>query len=738
MPPLACLGLLAVLPLLLCRKAFLRIPAIAAAGFLWFWWNASQVLALQLPIELEGDDILVQGLITDIPTRSSGDKVRFRFAIHRYRAADQWLELDLPVRLSWYREVPELHPGERWQLLVRLKRPRGFANPGGFDYERWLFAQGIRATGYVRRSNDNQRLARTGEAWVQRYREFLSNRIGVFAGDTPATGLLQALAVGERSGISEAQWEVLRRTGTAHLMAISGLHVGLVAGLAFLVCRKTWERLGNKERWPAPAVAAVCAIVTAGVYALLAGFQVPAQRALIMVAIWMLSILFGGKPSAWRVWSLAMWTVLLVNPLSVLSAGFWLSFGAVAWILYLTGGRHGVLPRWRRVIGMQIGLIVGLTPLLWLWFNQISVTAPLANLVAIPAVSCLVVPLVLLGTLCTPLVPAIAQWTLQLAGYALTAVWWLLEWLAALPGGLLHVPAVPLLLHAAVAVGLVLWLAPRALPSRSLGLALLLPVFCTIPERPGDGAVWLTLLDVGQGLAAVVETRKHRLLYDAGPAFRHGLNTGNAVVVPYLVSRGYHHIDRLVISHGDNDHSGGGHAVFRQVDVGRIQAGEPEQLLWARSTRCQAGDRWVWDEVVFEYLAPSAGGEGNNASCVLRVETADGQVVLLPGDIEVAVEQHLVETQREKLAADVLVAPHHGSRTSSSQVFVDAVRPRLVLFPVGYGNRFGFPKAEIAERYHRAGAVLLDSASAGAIQLRLQPHKAPLTVIDRQQGRYWR
>ncbi len=722
----------------LLASSALRAAGVTVTGFLWVWWYAGQIAAIELPAELEGRDVLVRGLVQGLPERLNDGRLRFRLQIEHFLADEDWHELDLSAWISWYPPAADPQAGERWQLLVRPKRPHGFSNPGGFDYERWLFAQGLRASAYVRRSELNQRIGTQGQDGLEGLRQRVSAHLQQLALAAPMRGLLRALGVGDRSGMSVEQWRVLQETGTSHLLAISGLHVGLVAGLVFFAARKAWSLLGVPLQWPAPRIGALCAMLAALAYALLAGFQVPAQRALVMVWVWMLAILLPGRPSPWQVWSVALWAVLLLDPLSVLSAGFWLSFAAVALIVLLTNGRSGRQSRLRRLLTVQFGLVFGLTPLLWLWFQQVSLSAPVANLFAIPWLGCLVVPLLLTGLLCLPFSSLVADWLLELSADLLSVVWWALEQLAALPVNLWQAPAVSLGWMLVFALGVAGTLLPRALSLLPISALLMLAVLRLPPERPGQGELWFSLLDVGQGLAAVVETQHHVLVYDAGPAFRSGFNTGDAVVAPFLVQRGYRHIDRLIISHSDNDHLGGAQALFERFDVFDIESGEPHAIDWARSTACRSGQRWVWDGIDFEYLAPFEAEEGNNSSCVLRIETAAGQVLLLPGDIERKVELRLLQEHAQRLAADILVAPHHGSRTSSSVEFVSAVRPAYVLFPVGYRNRFGFPRPEVVERYRAVGARMLASAESGAIQLRLETGK-PVRVQQhrRRAKRYW-
>ncbi len=731
----SCWWLLAGIPLLVFPVPLLRATGMSCAGLLWICWQAGQVAGAQLPFHLEGEELLVRGVIQGLPETLGGQRLRFGFLIDQVSEKGHWQTLPLLARITWYRNKLAVAPGERWQLKVRLKRPRGFSNPGGFDYQRWLLAQGIQATGYVRKGKANQRLYQTGSQAVQGLRQQLSAHLQQLEVPETMRALLRALGVGDRSAMSTTQWRVLQKTGTSHLLAISGLHVGMVAALVFFVARQGWSLFGDPQRWPAPRVAAPCSMIAALAYALLAGFQVPAQRALVMVSLWMLAVMWTGRPDPWRVWGLALLAVLLLDPFSVAAPGFWLSFAAVALIALLTAGRHGRTGRLRRLLSVQFGLLLGLAPLQWLLFQQLSISAPFANLIAIPWIGLLVVPVMLAGILLLPFAPTVGDWLLGLSAHSLSILWWVLEQLAGLPVNLWQSPAVSAGWMLLFALGIVIVLLPAAFRLAPVGVMLLLPVFWLQAERPARGDVWFTLLDVGQGLAAVAETSNHVLVYDSGPAFRSGFNTGAAVLVPYLVNQGYRHIDRLVISHADNDHIGGAHSLFDRMDVFSIYSGEPGEIDWARSKQCMAGQRWVWDQVQFEYLAPFARGEGNNSSCVLRIETAAGQVLLLTGDIERSVEQQLLEQYARRLAADVLVAPHHGSRTSSTDGFVNAVHAEYVLFPVGYRNRFGFPKPDVLARYRGTGARILDTATSGAVSIRLEAGQGIAAVGYRQRGR---
>jgi competence protein ComEC len=702
----------------------LRLAGFLLAGLVWAAWQAMQLSSMQLPAELEGRAVLVRGQVVGLPERLVEGRLRLRLHIDAYHSDGGWHPLDLPVRLNWYRQAPTIRPGEHWQLRVNLKAAHGFSNPGGFDYQRWLFAHRLRATGYISNAAVNRRLPFTPAAGVQQLRYQMSNYLQQLELPAYQRALLRALALGDRAGMSRQQWQLLQQTGTSHLLAISGLHVGLVAGLVFFLVDRLWRWLGGAQLWPSPRVGALAAMIAALLYALLAGFQVPAQRALIMIWVWMISILIGVHSRPWQVWALALSLVLLVEPLSVLSAGFWLSFSAVALILYLGRGRYGSAGRLWQLLTLQLGLVAGLTPVLWLWFQQASLIAPLANLIAIPWVGLLVVPVLLLGLLLLTVSPSLADSLIALSAWSLDWLWQLLQLLNPDLPTQWYTPPLGMLGLVLCAAGLLLLLLPRATGARGVAAALLLLVLSAEAQRPAAGDIWLTLLDVGQGLAVVVETHQHLLVYDTGPAFPSGFDTGESVLAPFLRQRGQHYLNRLVISHSDIDHSGGGRSVYRRFPVYRVDSGEPRSIAWAKASDCRHRPAWQWDGVQFEYLLTPRISSGNNASCVLKVTSADGRGVLLPGDIERSVEAALISAQAERLDASVLIAPHHGSRSSSTAEFIQAVKPDWVLFATGYRNRFGFPKAEVVARYRSAGARWMDTAVVGAISVTIEAGQA--------------
>ncbi len=730
--------LLVLVSIFMLRFRVLRYLAWAVLGYCWAAWQAGDKLAVVLPADLQGQDIQIRGSVESLPEQLGRGETRFYFEINAYRLTQDWQPLQLPVRLHWYRGALPMRPGEQWQLRVRLKQPHGFANPGGFDYERWLFSQGIRATGYVKKSAANQRTASASGHRIDRLRLRLAKYLDSLERPGESIALLRALTLGDRSGMSKSQWQVLQVTGTSHLLAISGLHVGLVAALVFAFSRRVWAWSGAAYWWPSPRFAALAAMLAALAYALLAGFQVPAQRALIMIWVWMLAIIFNGRANPWQTLGTALWLILLLDPLAGLSAGFWLSFGAVTLIFYLGSNRHGQSGRIKQTFMLQAGLVAGLTPLLWLWFQQASWLALPANLIAIPWVGTLVVPLLLLGVALLPGLPELSNFLFLVASWLLDILWVGLEILADMPGMLWPSPTGSGLWLLVCTGGLLVLLLPRAFRAAPLAVILAMPALLHAPDRPGEGDLWVSLLDVGQGLSVVLETQQHLLVYDTGPAFRSGYDTGSGVVAPFLRTRGFRHIDRLIVSHGDNDHRGGVVSLLQQLPAASIHSGDPAALKIKDATQCMAGQHWQWDQVHFKYLAPLQVTTGNNGSCVLQVTAVDGRSILLTGDIEKQVERALLGRADINLAADVLIAPHHGSLSSSTSAFVERVHPAIVLFAVGYRNRFGFPKQDVTERYQRIGTYLMNTADQGAISIRFETGKSLKADSWRIDGRrFW-
>ncbi|MBF0220358.1 MAG: DNA internalization-related competence protein ComEC/Rec2 [Gammaproteobacteria bacterium] len=711
--------------------------------FFWSGWSAQQQLKTLDPA-LQGVEILLVGAISSLP-EEQGRGLRHLFSVESATLAGEAVTVPELLRLSWYETPPQpLAVAQRWQLLVKLKEPWGMLNPAGFDYEQWLFSEGIGATGYVRRHAAlNQRLAEDAKMPLQQLRGDLQQRLyatlanprsesGALAVSGEAMrGILAALLLGERGDISAGQWQLFLQTGTNHLMAISGLHVGLVATLVFFLMRWFWTLLPGAGRYlAAPRFAALIALLAALFYAALAGFSVPTQRAVMMAAVALGAIFFCRPVQPLQLLAVALLAVLLVQPLATLTPGFWLSFTAVAAIFYLLRGRSnrvlaqwsaqrwwgGVLQRSWQLVLLQLTLFLALMPLTAHFFGLVSLAAPLANIVAVPWVTLAVVPLLLLGALLLYLLPALAALLLQLAALAMV---WLLNFLGWLQPQLAAVTLQsPTLLATCMALLGVAWFAaPAAWPARWLGLLALLPWWLSLPERPEAGTAAVTLLDVGQGLAVVVETQQHLLVYDSGPRFGDGFDAGRMVVAPLLRQHGWQAIDLLMISHGDLDHIGGAQALSELFTVNQMVTAVPQQVSWQRAAPCEAGQQWQWDGVTLTLLHPAASDSAlgeNDRSCVLQIE-ANGQRLLLTGDIEKGGEQQLLQRQADHLAADYLIAPHHGSRSSSTLPFVKAVAPKWVFFPAGYLNRYHFPATEVVARYREQGAQLITTGTAGAI-----------------------
>ncbi len=731
---LAALGVAGVL-LFFPRRRGLALIGAALLGFVWAGGCAQWRLADALPPAWEGRDIEMTGVVAGLPQRFERG-VRFVFEPEHAQAP-------LPGRivLSWYRPVeaqaeeegdaeaapwalPLPRAGERWRFVVRLKRPHGNLNPHGFDYEAWLFERGIRATGYVRKSAAPQRIESAGIS-VGALREAARARVLGTLHGAPYAGVLAALAVGDQQAIAPELWRLFAATGITHLMSISGLHVTMIGALCAALVFALWRR----ARWPAPLpliwpaqkAAALAAFAGAFAYALVAGFGVPAQRTLYMLGVVVAALVSNRNLSAPTVLGAALLLVLLVDPWAVLAAGFWLSFGAVALIFYVVGGRLGQahwLVAWLRT---QWAITLGLIPLLLALFQQFSLVSPLANALAIPLVSLLVTPLTLLGTL-----PGMG-WALELAHALLVPLMDFLRWLAALPGALWQQHAPPAWSVPLALLGVAWLLMPRGFPARWAGALLFLPLFLIAPARPAPGELLLAVLDVGQGQAVHVQTATHDLMFDTGPAFGGTADAGSRILVPYLRAAGVRRLDLLIVSHADRDHAGGAASLVAAVPVGRDER------------RCIDGAGWEWDGVRFRVLHPAAGDyerkrSTNALSCVLKIESPHGSV-LIPGDVEGPAERALLARHGAALRADILVAPHHGGRKTSSPQFVAAVGAREVVFPVGYRNRFGHPHPDVLARY--VGANVHRTDRDGAVRVAIGAGGTAIGREREMRRRYW-
>lgn len=744
-----------------------RAGVMACAALAMFALCGLRALAFQaqaLDPRLEGRDLRVQGMVAAMPQRGDAG-LRFRFAVESAWLDGQAVRLPPMVELGWYasgwqgadvpdepqRPLPALRAGQRWEATVRLKAPHGARNPHGFDYELWLWEQGVQAMGYVRagRRDAAPRLLSEGwhhpvEQWRQQVRDAIVLRLAQPQAEAAqreraarAAGVVAALVTGDQRAIDRADWDLFRATGVAHLMSISGLHITLFAWIAMAAVGWLWRRSQRLcLRWPAQHAALLGGVLLAAGYALFSGWGVPAQRTVLMLAVVALLRLAGRRWPWQQVWLLACATVVLADPWALLQPGFWLSFVAVGVLFasdFVAGSDYGasaggLLGHVRKFLREQWVVTLALTPLSLLLFGQVSVVGALANLAAIPWVTLVVTPLALLGMLWPPL------W--QAAAVSLEPLVALLQALAAWPGAVLALPAAPLwAAGGAVLGGLCLALRwPWRL--RVLGLPLLVPALCWQPARPAIGQFDLIAADVGQGNAVLVRTAGHALLYDAGPRFGLHSNAGERVLVPLLRSLGVR-LDALMVSHSDSDHAGGAPAVL---------AAQPGAALWgvavegttAAPRPCTAGQRWEWDGVVFELLHPPPQQDArrpNAQSCVLRIRSAQGVAAVLAGDIEQPQEQALL-ARGAPLAATLLLVPHHGSKTSSGAAFIEAVGPRWALVQAGYRNRYGHPAPEVVQRYRVAGTEVVNSSACGAARwdsARPQQMQCERTL----QRRYW-
>ena len=740
-------------------KACSAAIAGALLGYAWAALVACHALAPRLSADDEGRDLTIVGIVDSLPYRFEQG---LRFNLQVERTETPGLTVPPRIALSWYADrrgevklpVP-LMPGERWRLTVRLQRPHGNANPGGFDYEAWLLEQGVRATGYVRADDANVRLDafvwRFGTV-VERSRALLRERILRALEGRQFAGVIVALVIGDQRGIDQSDWQVFNRTGIGHLISISGLHITMIAGLAALAVSSLWRRsffTGAQLplRLPAQKVAALSGALVALLYVLLAGFGVPAQRTLYMLTVVALALWMGRLYSVTHVLCAALGVVVLLDPWAVLWPGFWLSFGAVAVVLF---GGHGRLAPHETGLRHKLALAgrtqwsvtLGLVPLTMLLFGQVSLVSPLANAVAIPLVSFVVTPLALLGSL---LPEPLAGWLLVAAHAAVEGLAAALGQLSALPAAVWRAPA-PQPWVFLLALGGTLWmLMPRGWPHRWAGAAAWLPLLLQMPDHPQPGRFRVVAFDVGQGMALLVETAGHRLLYDTGPGYAPGLDAGSRVLLPYLRMRGIGALDGVVVSHGDLDHTGGALAVLGEQRVGwvasSLEGGHAIVRAARRHLRCTAGQHWEWDGVRFEMLHPPAPiyadpkPKANARSCTVRISNGR-TAILLAGDIEAAQEAALVSANAASLRADVLLAPHHGSGTSSTAALLAAVQPSIGVFQVGWRNRYKHPRKEVFERYGQLGIERLRTDEQGAVTLEFGD-AVGYEEYRRRHARYW-
>jgi len=737
-------------------KSCLVIVTSFLFGFFWAATFAHSRISDDLPPSLQNSPIVMIGVVAS-PVERIEHGERFRFDVEQvltqdaqnkivqvpkhvslsYYAATRWQEMPNPklaepaklaelVKLS---DASKFKVGQRWQVIAKLKRPHGTQNPHGFDFEAWALAENIRATGTIRSKADHQMLQ--SFVWSPKYmvaylRSLIKQRIAEVLKDKPYTGVIQALVMGDDAEIAPDDWQLFLRTGTTHLMSISGLHITMLSGLAFAVTALLWRRYPLLVmRLPTRKAATVVGVVVAFIYVLLAGFAVPAQRTLYMLLVFAVTLWSGRYVLISQVLALALLVVVILDPWAVIAAGFWLSFAAVAVLAYAFAGRVGVAAWLKAALQSQWAVTLGMLPLLLFMFHQASFVSPVANAFAIPLISFVVTPLALLGSF----LPIDAL--LKLSYLALEFCMHLLNWLNQTRSVIWQQHAPPIWTLFPAILGVLWLLLPRGFPLRSLGLLGLLPMLTIVPTRAAWGDMNVTILDVGQGLSVVVQTASHTFLYDAGPKYGAHSDAAARIVLPFLHGEGIAKLDGFVVSHDDTDHAGGMESVLSQMPVHWMSSSLSLEKLQINSVvptrRCFAGQRWTWDGVKFEVLHPRLEHYAhqtitdNNRSCVVKITSVSGSL-LLAGDIEKVAEQQMLANQDGSpdtylLKTDVLIAPHHGSKTSSSNEFVAATAPKLTVFTAGYLNRFRHPRPEVEQRYQAFGSETLRSDYDGAILL---------------------
>ncbi len=764
------------------KQVFLKkISLFVLAGLLGFFWAAifaALRLSDELPQDWEQKSVEIIGVVAGLPEVTERGE-RFRFDVEKILTKDDIKTLKVPpkiprhISLNFYRQSDEsktespkpenapsltnfFHAGERWQFTVRLKRPHSTYNPHGFDFEGWALAENMRATGAIRNKSGYKKLTNfvfKPSYVIEQAREKIGNRISQALTNKTYAGVIRALVVGDDSQITQAQWDVFFRTGVGHLVSISGLHITMLAGLAFSLVAYIWRRFPSLVmRMPTRKAATIASVCCALMYAALAGWSVPTQRTIFMLLTFAAALLLARNLAISRVLAIALIVVVLLDPWAVIAPGFWLSFGAVALIACVTVNRLKAAHWVKTAITTQWAITLGLLPLLIFMFGQTSIVSPLANAFAIPIISLLVVPLAIFGSLLH------LDFVLYTAHFILETCMYGLNWLANLPTWQQAAPPMWTLL---VAMFGVLWmLLPRGFPQRWLGLILLLPLFLVEIPKPALGEMQVAVLDVGQGLAVVIKTKNHTLLYDAGSRYSAQSDAGSKIVVPYLRGEGVKKLDGFIVSHDDIDHSGGAASVLALVPVNWLASSFylPNEMKSKKSIKCFAGQHWRWDNVHFEVLHPSlesyenAEIKDNNRSCVVKVSSQLGSI-LLTGDIEKEAEKALLEhalgvnihapsgdavNKDDLLKSDVLIAPHHGSKTSSTIDFVQAVGAKHSIFTVGYLNRFKHPKPLIEKRLEENGAVTYRSDYQGAILIDFKKNNPiKITAWRQSQPRYW-
>ncbi len=722
-----------------------------AGGLLYGVISGYQLLAKQLPDNLAERDIVVEGQVTGLPQENNRRQLFTLSVAKAYSAYEpQVLFNPFPqkINISSYGEL-RVKTGEQWRLLVKLKKPRGFVNPGGFDYQASLLRRGIGATGYIREGEHQLLYPQPSFSLnVLRYqlREWLIN-----SSHSAQKGILIALLVGDTSLVEKEQWGEMIKTGTNHLIAISGLHLGFFAIVGFFFgnlmgrfVQLVWHR------YPSMMMGYLCSILFTLFYSVIAGLNIPTIRTLIMLAAIQLALLWQRNLRGRDTLLIALVFVLLYDPLAAYDMGFWLSFGAVAMLIFCFSGRitspKTSLPK--RIYANYLGvfiksqwvMFIGLLVPLALLVHTSSLLAPPANFIAIPVITFFVVPCLILSALCHFIFSDAEGFFLTCAEWGMA---WVHEWLNYLlvaGAGKLN-PVITLnpwaIILAVLSVFLILL--PRGLNNKWLGsIGLVLAFIIPLEKLPN---LQMLTFDVGQGTAILIRTPNHQLLYDTGPTYTENFDAGSGIIVPYLQGQGLRHLDRVVVSHNDNDHSGGLSGVLAAITTDQLWLGEPDKYQRQKNDppvdTCHTQLPWRWDGVGFRFITwpIAATAKPNDHSCVLMIEYR-GHKILLTGDIEKEAERLLFE-QNSLAPVEVLLAPHHGSRTSSTVGFVAQTHPRYVIYSAGYHNQHGHPHQNVQDRYAEIGSIQLNTAYSGALEFVWDNDENSLTQLRQWSRRYW-
>jgi len=688
----------------------------------------------------EGKNLIVTGFIDSIPKKTAR-RSSFEFVISARQQLDNegknyWdKSFHGRVKLNWYKTKEVISTAQKWQLSIRVKKPNGLLN-GGFDYEKWLYQHRIAATGYVRQGHRVDSIDYSPMTYLSIVRQRMADKLDSALADYPYKGLIKALTIGVRDDIDAAQWQQFLNTGTNHLIAISGLHISLMSGLMWLLVNSLWRAVpGLSLRYPAHYAASFFALLSAFIYASLAGFALPAQRALIMLCVIFSALLLKREFLSSTILLLALFVVVLFDPLSALSASFWLSFIAVAVIFFTLSSRlahqSGKMQKVLQLGWLQVTIFIGLSAPLIILFQQFSLISPLANFIAVPLMSFIIVPVTFLAMLLLFIYEPLGQSAFLLLQWPVDGLFFILDSLTYYLPGRIYLPQPTLLSTVLLIFGSVWLLMPKGWPARWLGILLFLPAFLTQTEKIPQGQMHMTVLDVGQGLAILLRTQNHTLLYDTGDKYSESFNMADAVIIPYMRSYGLTTLDKLIISHSDRDHAGSFQEIVEQLEVTELLAGEPELLPSTTAKQCRQGQQWQWDGIIFKILSPanlSAQVKNNNRSCVIHISNAARQSILLTGDIEKTIEQQLLKDYPE-LTADILQVAHHGSKTSSSSAFLQQIQPKAAIFSFGYKNRFHHPAEKVVQSYKQL-QIKLYNTNNGAIEINSNIINNSFSIIE--------